>query len=150
MRKEYIILGMAVVLIMVYLYFPKNFSSPEEFFQHRELAPIYLEFKKGGNLKYHSGVPNDTLSITNENEIKDFYKMFESLDFDIDAPHRGDRDYSVYINTGDYRPSKHLIKMSRIDGDYVFFFKEGLYRKEALAQKINELLEIRSDGNGSD
>jgi len=145
MRKEYIILGIGVVLIMAYLYFPRNFSSPNEYFQDRELAPIYLEFKKGGNLKYHSSVPNDTLSITSKNEIKDFYKMFESLDFDISAPHRGNRDYSVYINTGNYRSSKYLIKMSRIDGDYVFFFKEGLYRKDDLAQKINKLLEIGAD-----
>src|SRR5690606_29174860 len=126
----YIILGVAVLMIMGYLYFPKNIVSPDEYFLDEKPANIYLEFKKGGNLNYHSNVPNGKVTIEDEEQIKEFYEMFKSLDFDVQAPHRGDRDYSVYINLGDYRESKYLIKMSRIDDGYVFFFKEGLYRKD--------------------
>ena|SRR5690606_15696493 len=145
MRKEYIITGVLLLLLMGYLYFPKNVVPPDEYFSKEKAAKIYLEFKKGGDLDYHSNIPNDIVIITNEEEIKEFYELFKSLDFDLNAPHRGNRDYSVYINIGNYRESKFLIKMSRINEGYVFFFKDGLYRKDDLVQKINELLRIESN-----
>ena len=128
---------------MAYLYFPKNIVSPDDYFLNEKPMEIHLEFKKGGNLNYSSNIPDGIITVDDEKSINEFYEMFKTLDFDIKAPHRGDRDYSVYINTGTYRKSKYLIKMSRINGGYVFFFKDGLYRNDKLAQKINNLLEIQ-------
>lgn len=148
MKKRYItsiILILLVLFIMGYLYFPKNTASPNKYFSEEKVAKIYLEFKKGGNLEYHSKIPNEISVITDEDTIKHFYEMFKSLDFDLWARHRGDRDYSVYINIGEHRSKKYLIKMSRIDGGYVFFFEDGLYRNDDLAKRINELLKISSN-----
>lgn len=142
MRKESIIIVIAALLVIAYMSFPKNFVSPDAYFLKEEPADIYMEFSQGGNLNYHSNIPKGIVVIESEEEVREFYTMFRALDFDLWAPHRGSTDYSVYINIGEYRKRKRLIDMSRIDGGYVFFFKDGLYRNDSLAKKIIELLKI--------
>ncbi|BDW93376.1 hypothetical protein MACH07_22080 [Flagellimonas marinaquae] len=142
MKKNYVLAVILLLFIIGFLYFPKNFVSPKSHFSKKEPVNIYLEFKKGGNLEYHSNNPNDNFIIDKVQEMDSFYSELESLEFDLWAPNRGDRDYSVYINLGEYRENKYDLKMSRINGDYVFFFKEGLYRNRELANKIDRYLEI--------
>jgi len=137
------IMAIALLSVLGVLLNPKNYESPSKFFLSQEKpAKIYLEYKEGGNLNYYSKVTNNLRVITDESNIELFYEMLQGLDSDFWALHRGDRSYSVYINIEDYKKKKWDIKMSRIDGDYVFFFRRGKYRNSELARYINELLEI--------
>ncbi|MFC4636456.1 hypothetical protein ACFO3O_21295 [Dokdonia ponticola] len=140
--KKWIPLIIVLFTIMsIYLYFPNNFISPRTYFsdKHTE-SNIFIEFKEGGNINYSTTV--NKIEVKNQKEIKDFHNLIQKLEFDINAPHRGVRDYSVYINFDNYHEDKYLIKMSKIDGGYVFFFKGGLYRNKELALIINQYLGI--------
>ena|SRR5690554_4021843 len=136
------IIAVALLSVLVILLNPKNYESPNKYFSAKEKpAKIYLEFKRGGDPKYYSNLTDNINVISNESHIEQFYKMLQSLDSDFWAPHRVS-DYDVYINIENYKKKKWDIKMSRIDGDYVFFFRRGKYRNSELARYINELLEI--------
>ena len=131
------------MVVPVWLFFSPNNSVPsQEYFTNTPPQKLFFHFKSGGNLNYNSAEIKNPVLVDDSNGLDLILEQFKLLEYDYYAPHRGKVDYSVYINFEVYEKSKFNIKMSRIDDDYVFFFKKGKFRNKTLAEEIIRMLNI--------
>lgn len=136
----------AVIILLLVLFawmLPNNLSHPSELFKEKTVERIYFEFKPGGSPEYHSVLKDDTISLTDKSQILKVKNMINDLSYDLWAPKRADRDYSVYISLNTYHENKRHFKMNRIQGQYVFYFDSKFYRNDELAEYTLGLLNFK-------
>jgi len=141
-KKLPIILILLIVLSLFYFRdYTKLQELPKEYLKENSIDRLFIEFKDGGNVNYYSKVDSNITKISDKTELIEYLKLIEKLDYDEFANHRPS-DYNVYINFNDYENQKRNISMSKIENEYIFFWRKGKYRNDDLAKKIIKDLQI--------
>lgn len=118
-------------------------SKPKKFIDDKEIKQVFFQFKKGSNSNLVTKQNVKYLSITKPSEVSLIKNYITELTLDLTARHRPS-EFSVYINFQKLRENKWVIKMSRIDGENIFFIDNVLYKNDSFAKYIYDKLEIVS------
>jgi hypothetical protein len=146
MKKLKLLIIILFSVIFGFIYIQIGISKPKKFFNEKEVKQVFLQFKEGSNSALVTKQNVIYLSITKPSEVSLIKNYITELTLDLTARHRPS-EFSVYMNFQKLKKNKWEIKMSRIDGENVFFFDNGLYKNDSLAKYIYDKLEIVSKKN---